>query len=153
MALAVAEAYRVLRPGGLLLDIHPAAAPMRLELWTQRDRRASEPPADPAHYERRPLGDLASGSSQDAFAAATSALAAAVRAAQPGFQPAGRLEFDYRYVFDSLDELTGYLEENEELGLAGDGLLEQALLALQSALAPARLVLIQPIAATGLRKP
>lgn len=152
MALAVAEAHRVLRPGGLLLDLHPVSAPLRLELWLQRAGAAPPEVPDPALFDCQALGDFAPDETLDDFAAATQALDAAVQAAGPGFAPAGSACFDYRYLFDDLDELTGYLEENEELDLAGEPLLERALLGLQAATVPARLVLVQRAIVTCLRK-
>jgi hypothetical protein len=148
MALAVAEAHRVLRSGGLLLDLHPQDTPLGLELWQPR---SAELPTDgaPEAFDRRVLGQLAPESMQPDFAASTQALAAA---AGHGFQSIEIRNFDYLFFFDTLDDLTHYLEENEELDLADDELLEGALLALQQAAGPAQLVLVQPVIATCLRK-
>ena len=148
MALAVAEAHRLLRPDGLLLDIHPQGAPLRLELWQARGPELT-PGHTPEDYERRALGDLALEAMAEDFSAATGTLVAAAR---HGWTQAGTVEFEYRFFFDTLDDLTSYLEENEELDLAGDALLERALLALQAARTPAQLVLVQPVVATRLRK-
>ena len=146
MALAVAEAHRILRPGGELLDIHPQGAPLRLELWQAAGAHLPEGRA-PEAFERQPLGNLAPEEMVEDFLASSRAIASAV-----GFQTAGTLSFDYRFFFDSLDELTDYLEDNEELDLAGDNLLERALDALQSAPTPAQLVLVQPVVVTCLKK-
>lgn len=149
MALAVAEAQRVLRPGGHLVDIHPQAAPLRLELW--RAPANARPPAHTAGaFDREALGDLKPEDMAADFAASTRALQAA---SEHGLARAQAVRFDYRYVFDTLDELTGYLEENEELDLAPDALLERALHALQRSRTSAQLVLVQPVIATRLRKP
>jgi hypothetical protein len=148
MALAVAEARRVLRPGGLLLDIHPVGEPMRLEAWTARDG-ADPQSAEPGPFERRALGGFRPEATVEDFKAATRAIGAAAGA---GFAPAGGVTFDDRYFFDSLDELTEYLEDNDELDLASDELLERALLALRGAAHPTRLVIIQPVIVTVLRK-
>jgi hypothetical protein len=99
------------------------------------------------------LGQLEPDEAVEDFAAAGEALQSAVRLPGLGFAPAGSAHFEYRYFFDDLDELTDYLEENDELELAGEPLLERALHALQGATAPARLALIQPIVVTCLRKP
>ncbi|MEP7357950.1 MAG: hypothetical protein ABI847_11960 [Anaerolineales bacterium] len=149
MALAVAEAHRILRPSGLLLDLHPAGAPMWLEAWSLLQPASSASAFDPAAYRRQRLGDLALEDTAADFAAATAALQAAL---QSGFQPGQTLPFEYRYFFDSLDELSDYLDENEQLPLAGDDLLERALHAVAQATTPVKLVLIQPVLAASLRK-
>ena len=148
MATALAEAHRVLRPGGVLLDIHPTADPLWLELWTLRPGDP-EGSVDPADYDQQPLGHLAPGDMQPNFAAATATLAAAPA---QGYAEAEARQFDFRFFFDTLDELSDHLEENEEYGLAADDLLETALLALQSATRPARLVLTQPVLITRLAR-
>jgi SAM-dependent methyltransferase len=148
MALALVEAARVLRPAGQLLDIHPAAEPLRLEAWTARGRITDSGSADPRDFRRQRLGTLAPDDTLADFAAASAALAGA----SPGFEPVAARTFAYRYIFNNLDELTDYLEENEELNLASDDLLERALLVLEQATTESRLVLVQPVVATSLRK-
>ena len=152
MALAVAEAHRILRPGGWLLDLHPAGVAMRLEAWLRLRPGTDGPDAapDPADYQRQPLGELAGEESLPDFVAASAALKAAVG---QGFEPGQTLPFEYQYFFDSLDELTDYLEENEDMALASDELLERALHASAQATTPVKLVLIQPVMAASLRKP
>ena len=152
MALAVAEAHRILRPGGWLLDLHPAGVAMRLEAWLRLrpGADAADAAPDPADYRRRPLGELAGEESLPDFAAASVALVAAVG---QGFEPGQTLPFEYQYFFDSLDELTDYLEENEERALASDELLERALHAAAQATTSVKLVLIQPVMAASLRRP
>jgi|SRR5579859_1370819 len=152
MPRAVAEAGRVLRAGGLLLDIHPTADPMRLEAWLALTPGASRNPPAPGNYQRQALGSFASSDTLDDFRAASAALAAASSAAGSGFSPVRSETFDYPYFFESLDELTDYLEANEEMDQAGDDLLERALQALSAATTPAWLVLVQPVVATSLRK-
>lgn len=136
MAAAVAEAHRVLRPAGLLLDLHPEADGPAVEIW-------------PAAAGRRRLGrlDLDPGD-QSEFAAASHAL----QPAPPGFAPAGQQIFDYRYEFDSLDELNEYLDDNPQFARASDELLEAAALALDRSSGPARLVIVQRVAFTALRR-
>jgi hypothetical protein len=152
MAAAVAEARRVLRPDGLLLDIHPIGRPMRLEVWHPLEsagRNGRPSPADESAFERRVLGDFAPDPMVDDFLAATGTLEAAAR---DGFEAQQRCTFDYLFFFDSLDELTDYLEDNDELDLAGDALLESALQALAGASAPPWLVMAQPVVVNLLRK-
>src|SRR4051794_21413873 len=117
MALAVAEAHRILRPRGLLLDLHPAGTPMWLEAWFQLRPGPTADDLDPAAYQRQLLGELALEDSSSDFRAASAALAAAP---ESGFEPVQTIPFEYRYFFDSLDELSDYLDENEQLPLAGD---------------------------------
>ena len=149
MALAVAEAHRILRPGGLLLDLHPAGTPMRLEAWVQLQPGIGADDLDPAAFQRHPLGELALEDTASDFRAASAALDAA---RQAGFEPGQTRPFEYRYFFDSLDELSDYLDENEQLPLASDELLERALDAVARATAPVKLALIQPVIAGSLRK-
>jgi hypothetical protein len=140
MAAAVAEAHRVLTRGGVLLDVHPSADRPRLLLGPLPAGAAAAPP----------LGrlDLDPGDQRD-FAAAGDALAGALEA---GFEPARALAFDYRYEFDSLDDLTDYLDDHPEFARASDELLEQVALALGRARTPARLTLLQRMAVTALVK-
>jgi SAM-dependent methyltransferase len=148
MGPALAEAGRVLRPGGQLLDLHPSADCMRLEVWVVLRPDARRDPPDPGDYQRLPLGALAEPAAPHDVISATAAL----DAAGPEFVPDQRVAFDYCYFFNHLDELTEYLEDNDELDLAGDDLLERALSALSAATTPAWLVLSQPVLVTSLRK-
>ena len=149
MALAVAEAHRILRPGGLLLDLHPAGTPMWLEAWVKQRPGPSADSVDPADYRRAHLGELALEDKASDFIAASAALSATIGA---GFKPGQTVPFEYQYFFDSLDELTDYLDENEQLPLAGDELLERALQAFARAATPVKLALIQPVIAASLLK-
>jgi len=148
MAAALAEAGRVLRPGGQLLDVHPAPEPMRLEAWMALKAGASRDEPDPRDYRRVPLGAFGQDETLGDFSAAS----AAVDGASSDFELERRAAFDYPYFFDDLDALTEYLEDNDELELAGDEILERALLTLSEATSPTWLVLIQPVVATSLRK-
>ncbi len=149
MALAVAEARRVLGPNGLLLDIHPQGTLARLEVWPAPRAGAGAPGAASAPGDRQVVGCFQPAAAIDDFVATSSAIAGA---AEGGFTLLDNVTFDYRYFFDTLDELTQYLEENEELDRADDELLEAALLAVQRATQPVRLVLAQPISVSVLRK-
>jgi hypothetical protein len=150
MALAVAEAYRILRPGGWLLDLHPAGTPMWLEAWVQARPGRGADDFNPALFRREHLGELALEEMASDFQAASAALQAGL---QTGFVPGQTRPFEYQYFFDTLDELSDYLDENEQLPLAGDDLLERALQAVAHATAPVKLALIQPVIAASLRKP
>ncbi|MBP7692548.1 MAG: hypothetical protein KA764_11550 [Anaerolineales bacterium] len=134
MAAAVAEAHRVLARGGMILDIHPTAEWPKFQIWAEQ---------------RRPLGRLELAAEDErSFAAASAALAAA-----PDLRPAVAQIFDYRYEFDSLDELTDFLDDNPEFARASDDLLERATTALAHTPGPAKLVMLQAVAITVLRKP
>jgi SAM-dependent methyltransferase len=148
MRAALAEAGRVLRPGGQLLDVHPTSDPMRLEAWIALKAGAPRNAPQASDYRRVPLGSFGPDETLGDFSAASAAL----EGAEAEFEPRCHATFDYPYFFDDLDALTEYLEDNDELELAGDELLEQALLALSAATTPAWLVLIQPVVATSLRK-
>jgi SAM-dependent methyltransferase len=148
MGTALSEASRVLRPGGQLLDLHPTPEPMQLEAWIALSPGAARNPPKASDYRRVPLGSLTPDETLGDFSAASAALAGAGQA----FEPQHSVTFDYPYFFDDLDALTDYLEENDELDLAGDELLERALLALNTATTPTWLVLIQAVVATSLRK-
>jgi hypothetical protein len=150
MALAVAEARRVLVPGGCLLDIHPQGVAPRLELWQAAAWDGGRPRAQTAGRGAQQLvGAFRPPAALDDFIATSQTLRAATGA---GFKLLADESFDYRYVFESLDDLTQHLEENDELDRADDALLEAALLALQRATQPARLVLAQPVSVSLLRK-
>ncbi len=152
MAAAVAEARRVLKPNGLLLDIHPNDEPSRVEVW--HARYALDAEALPENLEaivRAPVGELeqADDSLRD-FTATNDALAEAL--AEGGFTWVNSIAFDYRYFFDSLDELTEYLEDNWEHATASEALLERALMEMGRAPAPPKVVVIQKAVVTALRK-
>ena len=153
MASAVAEAWRVLRPGGLLVDIHPTDERAMLEVWWARYANLDDFTRSPVNLEavqRVPVGWLDHDNSLADFTAATDALAAAL---ENGFRLARSITFDYQYFFDSLDELNDYLEDNEEHARPSAELLEQALLTMQKAVTPPKVVMVQRVGATALRKP
>lgn len=155
MTSAVAEARRVLRPGGLILDIHPADEPTTLHVWQARYKLSgdlSEQPENLDAIHRTPIGELdhAPDSLSD-FTAANDALAEALEAAGH-FELVNATTFDYRYFFDSLDELTEYLDDEWEDATASDALLERALMAMQSVTGASKLVVVQRAVVTVLRK-
>ena len=146
MALAVAEAHRILRPGGAVLDIHPRAAPRRLEHWQSRTTAMPGTRAAGA-FDAQTLGDLAPDMFMQDLLAASNTISVA-----QGFSMAATVNFEFQFFFDSLDDLTGYLEDNDELELASDALLEQALHALQRSSMPSLLVMEQPVVVNRLNK-
>ena len=151
MASAVAEARRVLKPSGLLLDIHPNDEPSRVEVWhAQYALNAEALPENLEAIVRAPVGELeqADDSLRD-FTATNDALAEAL---ERGFTWINSIAFDYRYFFDSLDELTEYLEDNWEHATASESLLERALMEMSRAPAPPKVVVIQRTVVTALRK-
>jgi hypothetical protein len=152
MAAAVAEAHRVLRAGGLLLDIHPTDEPAFLQLWvaTAKDRALEVDAANLQAVLRTHLGSLEHDTAtRRDFSAATDAL---VDSLDYLFDLAAVKTFEYQYFFDSLDELTDYLDDNHEQARAGDDLLERAALALGRAPRPPKLVIIQRTVVSALRK-
>ena len=155
MASAVAEAHRVLRRGGLLLDIHPTDELTSLEVWHARYKAEGsfvEAAENLEAIHRVPVGYLDHDVEmlQD-FTAATDALAQALED-ERRFLLERSTVFDYRYFFDSLDELTDYLEENLEYARASDDLLERAVVVMRQAGTTPKIVIVQRTAATALRK-
>ena len=155
MASAVAEAHRVLRRGGLLLDIHPTDELTSLEVWHARYKAEGsfvETAENLEAIHRVPVGYLDHDEDmlQD-FTAASDALAQALED-ERRFLLERSTVFDYRYFFDSLDELTDYLEENLEYARASDDLLERAVVVMREAGTTPKIVIVQRTAATALRK-
>ncbi len=152
MLSAVAEARRVLCSRGILLDIHPADEPTHLEVWHTRYGGAGdfvEQPENPEAIHRVPVGWLEHDETLQDFTATTDTLAEAL---EHGFSLIRSTTFDYHYFFDSLDELTDYLEDNCEHATASDELLERALMATKQATNTPKLVIVQRTVATALRK-
>ena len=153
MAAAVAEAHRVLQRGGLLLDVHPTDEPASLEIWHARYAGNFVEAAENLEAVHRvPVGYLDHDAEMlDDFTAAADALAEAVED-ESRFRLERSTVFDYRYFFDSLDELTDYLEENLEYAHASDALLEHAVVVLRQATTTPKIVIVQRTAVTALRK-
>ena len=162
MLSAVAEARRVLRspdpvsgrPRGLLLDIHPTDEPTHLEVWHARygaEVDFAEQPDNLEAIHRAPVGGLEHDETLQDFTATNDALAEALDAGR-GFSLTRSTTFDYRYFFDTLDELTDYLEDNCEHARASDELLERAALAMRQATTAPKLVIVQRTVVTALRK-
>lgn len=152
MASAVAEAHRVLRSGGLLLDIHPTDEPTTLEVWyaTAKDSAVEVNEDNLDAITRVRLGPLEQEAAIRAdFTKATEAL---VEPLDVLFDLAAVKTFEYQYFFDSLDELTDYLQDNHEHARASDDLLERATVALSRAPASPKLVIVQRTVVAALRK-
>ncbi len=141
-----------MRPSGRLLDIHPTDEPTHLEVWHPRygaEGDFAEHPDNLEAIHRVPVGWLDHDETRQDFAAATDAIAEAM---ESGFVLQRSTTFNYRYFFDTLDELTDYLEDNDEHATASDELLERAALALRQATTAPKLVIVQRTVVTALRK-
>jgi hypothetical protein len=149
MTSAVVEARRVLKRGGLLLDIHPTDERTSLEVWHARYGELAEAPENLERVVRVPVGWLEHDKSLADFAAATDALAEAL---ESGFVLHRSRTFDYQYFFDSLDELNEYLEDNQEHARPSEELLERALLEMQKAATRPKVVMVQRTVVTALRR-
>jgi len=155
MSSAIGEVHRVLRPGGHLLDVHSTDEPTALEVWYARYQAQADFLEQPENLEaihRVPVGYLDHEGPPHGFAAATDAIAEALDANPRDFSLQRATTFDYRYFFDSLDELTDYFDENQEYASASDALLERALNVMAQAATTPKLVIVQRVAVTALRK-
>jgi hypothetical protein len=152
MAAAVAEAHRVLKRTGMLLDIHPTDEPSFLEVWWAMGLDASAPVSaeNLDSVQRAYVGPLEHDpQTRRDFTSATDALAASL---DDLFDLSATRVFEYQYFFDSLDELTDYLEDNHEHARASDELLERAVLVMKRAPTAPKLVIVQSTLVTALRK-
>jgi hypothetical protein len=157
MTSAVVEAGRVIRRGGVLLDVHPTDERSLLELWTANSvTGVGEVTADTLDtVTRTPLGRLDHDpATRLDFTRATDALADALAAHddEGTWELAGARTFEYQYFFDDLDELTDYFDDNHEHARASDALLELAALTLGRATGLSKLVVIQRTLVSALRK-
>ncbi len=150
MRQALAEAERVLRPEGLLLDMHAADDPLFLEVWQAAYEGGNGQLARLPAIQRVPVGYLDPDGAPHGFAEATDALVAALETG--GFTLNCSTAFEYRYFFDTLDELTAYLSDNHEHATASPALLQQAQAALKRASSRPKLVVIQRVTASALQK-
>lgn len=145
----------MLKPGGVLLDIHPTDEPATLHVWHARYTFSGDMTDQPENLEaiyRTPVGELEHApDSLGDFTAANDALAEALER-EGGFELVHTTTFDYRYFFDTLDELTEYLDDEWENATASDALLERALMAMQQAATPPKLVVVQRAVVTVLKK-
>ena len=149
MALAVAEAHRVLKLGGLLIDVHPTDEPATLEIWHVRTENNAAAKKS-VHCVAVGTLDYAPTSLDD-FTASTEVLAQTLDE-RTHFQFDQVAIFEYQYFFDTLEELTQYLIYEEELASASPALLENARLAIEQALTTPKIVIIQRTNVTALRK-
>ncbi len=156
MAAAVAEAHRVMRRGGVLLAVQPTDQRPVLEVWQAPAGAAPLSDADAETARRDVLGPLIPDpDSRREFTATLAALAEAVddSEAEAAFEPAAVRAFNYYQLFDSLDDLTDYLDDTPEFARAPDDLLERAAVALNGTPGQARLVIVQRTAVVALHKP
>ncbi len=152
MSSAISEVHRVLCPGGHLLDVHATDEPTALEVWHARYQAEAdflEQPENLEAIDRVPVGYLDHEGPPHGFAAATDAIAEAL---EKDFRLQRATTFDYRYFFDSLDELTDYFDEDHEQASLSDTVLERALTAMAQATTTPKLVIVQRVAVTSLRK-
>lgn len=155
MAAAVAEAHRVMRRGGVLLAVQPTDQRPVLEVWHAPAGATTLGEADAETARRETLGPLLPDpDSRREFTATLAALAEAVddSEAEAAFDPAAVRVFDYYQLFDSLDDLTDYLDDTPEFARAPDELLERAAVALNGAAGLARLVIVQRTTVVALHK-
>ncbi len=149
---ALREAWRVIRPGGVVLAIHATDARALLEVWhaTSATGTATVTAENLDAVHRTTLGPL--DHDREARRHFTRANDALVDALENGFELAGVKAFEYQYFFDDLDELTDYLEDSHEHARPHEGQLEAAVVAMRRAPTTPKLVLIQPSLVAGLRK-
>jgi len=114
------------------------------------DGQASVAPEHLQAVQRHPLGELEGDPEilRD-FAFTNDALAEAL---ELGFEVVHSGVFDYYYSFDSVDELNAYLEDNWEQASANDALLERAVETLARAAPTAKLMIVQKVVITLLKK-
>jgi hypothetical protein len=149
MSVALGEAHRVLKPGGLLLDLHATEDPLALEIWhTSRSGNGKPGIEDVVH--RMPVGCLEPTDAPHGFFEATDALAALLETGD--FVLRHSTAFEYHYFFDSLDELRHHLRDKHEHALLSRALAEQARAVIRQAPARHKLVTLQRVAATALQK-
>jgi hypothetical protein len=137
MVHALREAWRVLRPGGLLIDLRPAIKHRRLSLV-----RAGR--SQPIGAMREPFDDPR---------AANSAVGRFRRAARARYL--GYRRVDCERVMDGVDDLREWLADfmsRDETLPAHDWLVDRAAQALQET-GPAKLVMAGPLDLRVLKKP
>lgn len=139
---ALAEASRVLKPGGRVLAIHPLGeAPLLQVWWTEPDALQRVPIG---YLQPRPAGTCN-------VSAATDALMDI--ADSPGWRLLGAHPFDYPFSFETLDELLDFLDDAHAEGAdITETLMQKTLHTLQTAAGPARLMVMQRTLVVGLQK-
>jgi len=149
MAGSMAEALRVLRTEGLLLDLHATEDPVLVEVWHAVRSGNGQPDREDA-VRRTPIGFLdPEPGAPHGFAEATDALAAAL---EDGFTLHRSVAFDYHYFFDSPAELAAHLKDTHECATASEALLKKASAAMTPPARKVKLVTSQRVVATALGK-
>jgi ubiquinone/menaquinone biosynthesis C-methylase UbiE len=148
MRAALNEAHRILKPGGLLLDLHATEDPLALEIW--HTVRPGNGRAKDETVHRSPVGWLDPAGAPHGFFEATDALAAVLETGD--FYLRRSTAFEYRYFFDSLDELNRHLEDQHEHATLSQTLAQQAQALMSQRPVRSKLVTLQRVAATALQK-
>jgi SAM-dependent methyltransferase len=149
MAGTLAEAQRVLRTEGLLLDLHATEDLVAVEVWHALGGGNGRPDGQDS-VRRTPIGLLEPDDGPPhGFAEATDALAAAL---DTGFTLHRSVAFDYHYFFDSPADLAAHLKDTHEFATASEALLEKADAAMKPAVRKVKLVTSQRVVATALGK-
>jgi ubiquinone/menaquinone biosynthesis C-methylase UbiE len=149
MRQALIEAHRVLRPGGILLDLHATEDPLALEIWRTRLPRNGRRDAEET-VQRMPVGCLDPAGEPHGFLQATDALAALLETGD--FCLRRSTAFEYRYFFDSLDELSRHLADCHEHATLSRALAQRASTLIKQTQVHPKVVTLQRVAATALQK-
>ncbi len=149
MSVALSEAQRVLKPGGLLLDLHATEDPLTLEVW-HTGRQGNGKPGREDEVHRMLVGCLDPAGPPHGFFEATDALAALLETGD--FVLRHSTAFEYRYFFNSLDELHRHLRDQHEHATLSRAVEKQVRAVLRQAPTRRKLVALQRVAATALQK-
>lgn len=129
MVHALRETWRVLGPAGLMADIRPLSLDVRVEIETGPGRRET-------------VGELDESDWREDDLACDRAVAQVVQ--EGWFRPVGQFSYDFRWVFDSLEEMVDYAAEKWE-DRADDATLTRAAWRLAALPDTARLCVRKPV--------